>query len=473
MPGESKVRLKPDTTSDGSLIARDAAHLWHPYTQMLTRPAPIAIVRGEGVYLFTEDGRRLLDGTSSWWVNIHGHSHPKLNAALAAQAGEIEHVIFANCTHKPGVALAERLVDVLPWGLTRIFYSDNGSTAVEVAMKMASQYWSNQGQNRRRFITLHHAYHGDTVGAMSASETSVFTRPFAPMLFDVVRAHAPYCYRCPLGLDRRSCQVECLGESARIAAVSPASWVETLGAQLEQHGHEVAAVLVEPMLQGAGGMIVWPAEFLAGVRRLCERHGVLMIADEVLTGFGRTGRLFACEHADVTPDIICLSKAVTGGYLPLGVTATTEQIYDAFLSEDRTRTFFHGHSFTGNPLSCALGIASLDLIHETHAIDKVQQLEQWLRRGLAPLASHRSVGDVRVIGGVGIVELVSDKSTRVAGGYLDDVGPKLTQALLDRGVLLRPLGNVIYAMPPYVITEAETAWLTAQIAAVIDEVLGT
>ena len=454
-----------------SLAARDAAHLWHPYTQMLTRPEPLAIVRGEGVYLFAEDGRRFLDGTSSWWVNIHGHSHPKLNAALAAQADEIEHVIFANCTHRPGVELAERLVDVLPNGLTRIFYSDNGSTAVEVAMKMASQYWSNQGQSRRTFITLHHAYHGDTVGAMSASEASLFTKPFTPMLFDVVRAHAPYCYRCPLGLERASCEVACLGVGTRPAAVSPDTWLETLGAQLEQHRGDVAAVLVEPMLQGAGGMIVWPIEFLDGVRKLCDAHGVLMIADEVLTGFGRTGRLFACEHANVAPDIMCMSKAVTGGYMPLGVTAATERIYDAFLSEDRAHTFFHGHSFTGNPLACALAVASLELIHETRAVDKVQRIEQWLRRGLEPLASHRAVGDVRILGGVGIVELVSDKTTKSAGGYLDEVGPTLTKAFLARGLLLRPLGNIVYAMPPYVINEEETDWLTAQIRQAIDEVL--
>jgi adenosylmethionine-8-amino-7-oxononanoate aminotransferase len=456
-----------------SLAERDALHLWHPYTQMLTRPAPIPIVGGEGVYLFTEDGRRLLDGTSSWWVNIHGHSHPKLNEALAAQAREIEHVIFANCTHRPGVELAERLVAVLPPGLSRIFYSDNGSTAVEVAMKMASQYWTNQGQPRRTFITLHHAYHGDTVGAMSASEASLFTRPFTSMLFDVVRAHAPYCYRCPLGLERTACLTECLGSSARPPHVSPSSWADTLGEQLARMGGDVAAVLVEPMLQGAGGMIVWPPEFLAGVRRLCDEYGVLMIADEVLTGFGRTGRLFACEHAGVTPDIICLSKAVTGGYMPLGVTAATERIYDAFLSDDRTRTFFHGHSFTGNPLACALAVASLELIEESRAVEKVQALEGWLRRGLEPLALHGAVGEVRVIGGVGIVELVSDKATRSAGGYLDDVGPKLTQAFLDRDLLLRPLGNVIYAMPPYVITEAETSWMTTQIADVIAQVIDT
>lgn len=460
----------PARASD--LAARDAAHLWHPYTQMLTRPSPIPIVRGDGIYLYTDDGRRLLDGTSSWWVNIHGHAHPVLNAALAAQARELEHVIFANCTHRPGVELAERLVGVLPQGLTRIFYSDNGSTAVEVAMKMASQYWSNQGQSRRTFLTLHHAYHGDTVGAMSASELSVFTQPFSPMLFDVVRAHAPYCYRCPMGLERATCRIDCLGADVCPVALTPEPWASTLGAQLERLGSDVAAVLVEPMLQGAGGMIVWPAEFLAGVRRLCDQYGVLMIADEVLTGFGRTGRLFACEHANVTPDIICLSKAVTGGYMPLGVTAATERIYEAFLSEDRTRTFFHGHSFTGNPLACALAIASLDLVRDTRAVEKVGQLEGWLRRGLEPLTSHPSVGDVRVLGGVGIVELVSDKATKAAGGYLDDVGPRLTKAFLDRGVLLRPLGNIVYAMPPYVITEDETAWLTTQIREVIDEVIG-
>lgn len=459
-------------SGEKSLASRDDARVWHPYTQMRTRPAPIPIVRGQGVYLYTEDGRRLLDGTSSWWVNIHGHSHPVLNEALAAQAGRLEQVIFANCTHEPAVAFAEQLVGVLPHGLSRVFYSDNGSTAVEVALKMASQYWSNRGEHRRVFITLQHAYHGDTVGAMSASAPSVFTAPFAPMLFEVARAHAPYCYRCPLQLERSTCDVECLGRSSRPPAVAGDSWRETLGELLVRHGKNVAAVLVEPMLQGAGGMIVWPAEFLAGVRQLCDEHGTLMIADEVLTGFGRTGRLFACEHASVSPDIICLSKAVTGGYLPLGVTVASDEIYEAFLSEDRTHTFFHGHSFTGNPLACALALASLRLIQDTAAVDKVRNLEGWLRDGFEPLRQHPSVGDIRVLGGVGIVELVADKSTKSAGGYLDTVGPRLTKGFLERGLLLRPLGNVVYAMPPYVITEAETRWMTSQIVDTVSEVVG-
>jgi adenosylmethionine-8-amino-7-oxononanoate aminotransferase len=444
----------------GDLVARDRACLWHPYTQMLTRPDPIPVVRGEGIYLYTDDGRRLLDGTSSWWVNIHGHSHPRLNEALAAQARQLEHVIFANCTHRPAIELGERLVAVVPRGLSRVFYSDNGSTAVEVALKLALQYWRNQGQpGRRTFLALHHAYHGDTVGAMSASEDSPFTRPFAPMLFDVVRAHAPYCYRCPLGLERSSCRIECLGPGP-----------ETVAGELARRGDEIAAVLVEPMLQGAGGMVVWPAEFLAGIRRLCDQAGVLMIADEVFTGFGRTGRLFACEHAGVSPDIICLSKALTGGYLPLGATIATEALFEAFLSADRTRTFFHGHSFTANPLACAVAIASLDLLEETRALDRVRDLERWLRAGLEPLAALPLVGEVRVIGGVGIVELVTDKQTRAAGGYLDQMGPRLTAACLERGLLLRPLGNVLYLMPPYVITESEAAWAIDQVADVLRSV---
>ncbi len=431
-----------------NLNARDRACLWHPYTQMLTQPPLLPVVRAQGVYLYTEDGRRIMDGISSWWVNLHGHSHPKLNEALAAQAREMEQVIFAGCTHRPAVELAERLLEALPPGLSRIFYSDNGSTAVEVALKLALQYWRNRGQpGRRTFIALHHAYHGDTVGAMSASEDSLFTRPFASMLFPVVRAHAPYCYRCPLGLQRETCAIACLSD---------------LEARLKECGDAVAAVLIEPMLQGAGGMIVWPSEFLAGARKLADQHGTLFIADEVLTGFGRTGRMFACEHAAVRPDLVCLSKGLTAGYMPMGATAATEEIYEAFLSEDRAKTFFHGHSYTANPLACAVGIASLQLFRDEGVLERIATLECQLRAGLEPLRRFPWVGDVRVIGGIGIVELESSEA-----GYLDSLGPRLYQAFLDRGLLLRPLGNVVYFMPPYVITEDEVAWALEQISEVI------
>ena len=352
-------------TSD-ELIERDRKYLWHPYTRMASQTAPLPIVRGKGVYLYTQDGRRFLDGISSWWVNIHGHAHPKLNQALADQARDLAHVVFAGCTHPPAVNLAERLVKATPAGLTRVFYSDNGSTAVEVAVKLAWQYWKNLGQHERRvFVTLDHAYHGDTVGAMSVSGKSVFSDAFTPLLFSVVRAHAPYCYRCPLQLNRATCHIECLRD---------------LEDRLKTHGDAVAGIIVEPMLQGAGGMIVWPAEYLAGVRRLCDQYGTLLIADEVLTGFGRTGRMFACDHASVAPDIMCLSKALTAGYLPLGATLVTDAIYDAFFSEDDTKTFFHGHSFTANPLACAVALASLDLLEQDGTLERVRLLEQQLRR---------------------------------------------------------------------------------------------
>jgi adenosylmethionine-8-amino-7-oxononanoate aminotransferase len=435
------------------LVDRDRVHSWHPYTQMLTERPPLPVVKASGVYLYTEDGRRILDGISSWWVNLHGHAHPKLNAALAAQARELEHVVFAGCTHPPAVDLAERLVEILPPGLTRVFYSDNGSTAVEVALKMAWQYWQNTGHaERQSFITLDRAYHGDTVGAMSVSAESSFTDPFKPLMFAVTRTHEPYCYRCPVGLTRSTCRIECLNK------------LESL---LQERGPTVAAVLVEPMLQGAGGMIVWPSEFLAGVRRLCDAYGTLMIADEVLTGFGRTGRMFACEHASVTPDIICLSKGVTAGYLPLGVSVATEAVYEAFLSEDRRKTFFHGHSYSANPLACAVGLASLDLFREEDVLARIGRLERQLREGLEPLRALPIVGDVRVIGGVGVLELVSDSATKASGGYLDAIGPRLAAACLERNLLIRPLGSVLYFMPPYVITDDEVAWALDTIATVL------
>ena len=410
-----------------TLVDRDRQFVWHPYTQMKTAPPPLPIVRGQGVYLYTADGRKLLDGISSWWVNIHGHSHPRLNQAIADQAKALEHVIFAGATHEPGVDLAERLVGILPAGLAKIFYSDNGSTAVEVAVKMAMQYWRNRGQPaRQRIVALDHAYHGDTIGAMAVSAPSVFTEAFAPLLFPVDR-------------------------------VRP----DEVDSHLQHHGDRVAAVIVEPMLQGAGGMIMWPAESLAGVRAACYRHGVLMIADEVLTGFGRTGRMFACEHASVTPDICCVSKALTAGYLPLAATAATNAVYEAFLSDDRTKTFFHGHSFTANPLACAVALASLDLIEEGRVLERIGRLERQLRDGLSPLAHLPAVADVRVLGGVGVVEIGSQ------GGYLDDIGPRLYHEFLNRGVLLRPLGNVLYFMPPYVITDAEVDWVLGCIGAVV------
>jgi adenosylmethionine-8-amino-7-oxononanoate aminotransferase len=430
-----------------TLIKRDRAHLWHPYTQEKTAPLPIPIVHGKGIWLYTEDGKKILDGISSWWVNIHGHSHPRLNEAIARQARELEYVMFAGFTHKPAIELAEKLVEILPDGLTRVFYSDNGSTAVEVALKMAFQYWLNRGEaERKTFVTLHNSYHGDTVGAMSASEDSAFTFPFKKLLFDVRRADSAYCYRCSLGLKRETCAIDCLGSLEKI---------------LSKESETIAAVLIEPMLQGAGGMIVHPKEFLKGVRTLCDKYKTLLIADEVLTGFGRTARMFACEYACITPDIICLSKALTAGYMPMGATAATEEIYEAFLSDDRKKTFFHGHSYTANPLSCAVAIESLKIFEKEKTLERVHTLEKKFNEQLKPLKNLPNVGNVRVIGGVGIVELESD------GGYLANIGQELYLKFLERGLLLRPLGNVLYFMPPYVISEAETDWALSQIEEVL------
>jgi adenosylmethionine-8-amino-7-oxononanoate aminotransferase len=408
-----------------TLAERDRKVLWHPFTQMQTAPAPLEIVRGEGVWLETSDGRRLLDGISSWWVNIHGHSHPKLNAALAAQAQELEHVIFAGCTHRPAVELAEALLQVLPPGLARVFYSDNGSTAVEVALKMALQYWSNRGEPRRRFLALRGAYHGDTVGAMSASARGLFTAAFEPLLFEMEHV----------------------------------ATLEEMRAALQRG--DVAAVILEPMIQGAAGMRLWSAEFLRGVRALCDTWGALLIADEVFTGFGRTGRMFACEHAGISPDLICLSKGLTAGYLPLGATVTTEAVYEAFLSDDWAKTFFHGHSYTANPLACAVACASLRIFQEQPVLERVARLERQLQAGLAPLRRCSHVTEVRVLGGVGAVELAETP------GFLERLRPRLVDDFLRRGLLLRPLGRVFYFMPPYVITEAETEWALEQIRAVL------
>ena len=403
------------------LVERDRKHLWHPYTQEKIAPAPLPVVGGKGVWLELADGRKILDGISSWWVNIHGHSHDYLNEALYRQAKTLEHVIFAGFTHEPAIELAERLIKILPPGLTRVFYSDNGSTAVEVALKMAHQFWANTGRERKTFVALTGAYHGDTFGAMAASDESSFTAPFKNLLFKVLRAASPRAD----------------------------NFIESLETILVNNTSEIAAVIVEPLLQGAGGMIVWSADDLRRVRELCDTHNVLLIADEVLTGFGRTGEMFACEHAGITPDIICLSKALTAGYLPLGATVAKEKVYQAFLSDDRAKTFFHGHSFTANPLACAVACASLELFERECSLERITLIKRKFQERLPRLLDLKIVGDVRIIGAIGVIELNEN------GGYLANVGQTLFQEFLSRNILLRPLGNVLYFMPPYVISEGE------------------
>ena len=445
------IRLRYASTM-ASLAARDRACVWHPFTQMQTAPDPLPVVGGEGAYLITEDGRRVLDGISSWWVNVHGHCNPRVSQAIAAQANRLEHVMFAGCTHPPAVELAERLVARLPSGLNRVFYSDNGSTAVEVALKMAYQYWTNRGETRRRtFLALEHAYHGDTVGAMSASHDSLFTASYAPLLFRVERVAVPRDYLASMD--------PALDGNATVPLVG----LESL---LERRGAEIAAVIVEPMLQAVGGMRVWKPEFLRRLRALCDQHGLLLIADEVMTGFGRTGPMFACEHGPVEPDLICLSKGLTAGYLPLSVTVASDRVYEAFLSEDRRKTFFHGHSFTANPLGCAAALAGLDIFDDEGVLRRIALIADRMRSRLAEFVGRDCFRDVRQIGAVGILELETGSA-----GYLAEIGPRMAAAFLERNLLLRPNGDILYFMPPYVVTDPEIDWVFDQIEEVVSSLL--
>ena len=436
-----------------SLAARDRACVWHPFTQMKTAPDPLPIVGGAGAYLISEDGRRILDGISSWWVNVHGHCNPRVGRALAAQASQLEHVMFAGCTHPPAVELAERLVSLLPGRLAKVFFSDNGSTAVEVALKMAYQFWTNRGEPQRRtFLALEHAYHGDTVGAMSASHDSLFTSSYAPLLFEVERVQVPGDYLSSMVPSRDGTASEPL---------------EEIRFKLERTAPEIAAVIIEPMLQAAGGMFVWKPEFLRALRDLCDEFGLLLIADEVMTGFGRTGPLFACEHGPVEPDLICLSKGLTCGYLPLAVTVASEDVYEAFLSDDRRKTFFHGHSFTANPLGCAAALAGLDIFAEENVLDRIRRIEARMRSRLASFVGKPYVRDVRQLGGVGIVEFETGGQ-----GYLSEIGPRMAAEFLARDLLLRPNGDILYFMPPYVVTDEEIDWVFDQIEDVASSLMG-
>lgn len=410
--------------------------IWHPFTRAGHDPEPLHIVRAEGSYLYTKDGRKVLDAISSWWVNLHGHAHPKIAAAIADQAGKLEHVLLAGATHDAIENLSHELGAILPPSLDHIFFSDDGSTAVEVALKIALQYWRNIGRpQRREIVALEHAYHGDTAGAMSVSESSTFTEAFDAMRFPVHRAHSAYCYRCPVGLKRETCHVEC---------------AKSLEEILDQHGDRIAALIVEPLLQGAGGMIVHPVEFLQRVRAACAKHGVLLIADEVLTGFGRTGKMFACELAGVTPDLMCLSKGITGGFLPMGATVLTDRIYEAFDSPEPSRAFWHGHSYTGNPLACAAALANLEIFRAERVFDRIAAISAVHAERLPQFAKLEKVGDTRQIGTIGAIELRVDDA-----GYLSTLRPRLYKFFLDRDVLLRPLGNVIYILPPYCTAPAE------------------
>lgn len=442
------------------LIEWDRRYVWHPFTQHLLWNAvdPLIIVGGEGEYLFDADGNRYIDGHSSLWCNIHGHRRPEINSAIIKQLDRIAHSTQLGLASPPAIRLAKRLVDLAPPGLTKVFYSDDGSTSVEVAVKMAYGYWHHVGQPQRsRFVALRNAYHGDTIGAVSVGGIDLFHGVYAPLLFKTEFAPSPYCYRCPLGKCRDTCNLAC---------------AEEIGRLLDEHRGQVAAVVVEPLIQCAAGMITAPPGHLRRVRELCDRHDVFLIADEVATGMGRTGRMFACEHENVVPDLMCVSKGLTGGYLPLAATLATERIYEAFLGPiESGRTFYHGHTFTGNPLGCVAALANLDIFESDRTLEqlpaKIERLTGHLRR----LADNPHVGDVRQCGMIAGIELVKDKATREAYSYGLQVGAQVCAHARQYGVILRPLADVIVVMPPLAISHDNIDHLMNTVERCITEIV--
>jgi adenosylmethionine-8-amino-7-oxononanoate aminotransferase len=433
--------VEVDLMDRKSLLLKDLRHSWHPYTQMstLTTEPPMLIDRAEGLFLFDAEGNRYYDAISSWWCVVHGHGHPRIREAVARQMERLDHVLFAGVTHEPAVRLASRLAAIAPEGLSRVFFSDNGSTAVEVALKMSLQCRRNLGREERTaFVCLDHGYHGDTTGCMSVSGVDAFLRAFRPILFPARRVPAPYCYRCPVGKTYPECGVSC---------------VDALGDALREGGEAISAVILEPLLLGAGGMIVYPPEYLSRAAALASERGVHLILDEVATGFGRTGTMFACEQAGVSPDFLCLSKGLTGGTMPLAATLTTAEVYNSFLGgPDSGKTFYHGHTYTANPVGCAAALASLDLFEEAELVDRVARLAPRLAEGVRELAELPLVGDVRGIGMVAALELVRDKETKEPLPGTAPLFRDLRREGLRRGLFLRPLGNVVYLFLPQAVT---------------------
>jgi adenosylmethionine-8-amino-7-oxononanoate aminotransferase len=407
---------------------------------------PLIIERAQGSYLIDTEGRKYLDGTSSIWVNLHGHRHPALDRAVKRQLDKVAHSTLLGLSNIPAIELARELIKIAPQGLTRVFYSDNGSTAVEVALKMAVQYWQQRHPDagpKHSFLHLKLAYHGDTIGAVSVGNIELFHGRFKPLLFPTVEAEPPYCYRCPLRLSYPSCAMACL---------------EPIEQLLKTRHRELAGFIIEPVMQAAAGMILHPPGYLRRIRELCTRYGVLLIADEVATGFGRTGKMFACRHEEVTPDLMAISKGLTGGYLPLAATLTTEEIYQAFLGRyDEFKTFFHGHSYTGNPLGCAAALASLEIFRRQRVLQSVKQKTGYLAQLLAPLKQSPHVGDIRQAGLMVGIELVRDQVGKEPYRLEERIGQRVAAAARERGLLLRPLGHVIVLVPPLSVSREELA----------------
>ncbi|TDJ00441.1 MAG: adenosylmethionine--8-amino-7-oxononanoate transaminase [Deltaproteobacteria bacterium] len=442
----------------------DLRTLWHPFTQMgdWMDGRPVVIERGEGNYLIDTEGRRYLDGISSMWVNLHGHDHPRIRAAIHTQLDRLAHSTLLGLANEPSIELAARLVELAPAGLTRVFFSDNGSTAVEIALKMAFQFWQQHedqaSRARTRFVALKGAYHGDTLGAVALGGVESFHEIFRPLVFEALRAENAYCYRCPYGLRYPDCGIHCL---------------ESLEGLLERHGHEVAAVVVEPLVQAAAGILLLPDGWLKRARELCTRHGTLLIVDEVATGFGRTGRMFACEHEGVTPDLMTIAKGMSAGFLPLAATLTSEEIFEGFLGPVRDqRQFFHGHSYSGNALACAASLASLEVFEQEAVLEHVREMSEHLARRLETLRRLPAVGEIRQRGLMVGIELVQDRATREPFDAGERIGALVCMAIRKHGVILRPLGETIVLMPPLSVQRGEIEHLVDALAKCIAQVTG-
>lgn len=422
----------------------DKQYLWHPFTQMKEwmKEPPLIITEGRGSFLKDISGKWYLDGISSVWVTVHGHGKKEINDTIKTQIDKISHSTLLGLTHPAAAKLAENLIKLSPEGLTKVFYSDCGSTAVEIGLKMAFQYWQHRGEKQKtKFLSLNNAYHGDTVGAVSVGGIDIFHRIFSPLLFKSYKAPSPYCYRCELGRTYPSCEMFCLKEMEKI---------------IQKHSGEIAGLLIEPLVQGAGGMIVFPPGYSRGVSKLCKKYNILLIADEVATGFGRTGKMFACEHENIRPDILCLAKGITGGYLPLAATITREKIYKAFLGKFKDlKTFFHGHTYTGNQLACVAALANLEVFRKEKTLRKMQRKIEMLKKGLADIALLPHVGEARQMGFMVGIELVRDKKTGKPYPIEDRMGWKVCLKAREKGLILRPLGDIVVLMPPLSISLQE------------------
>ncbi|MDR3157104.1 MAG: adenosylmethionine--8-amino-7-oxononanoate transaminase [Lactobacillales bacterium] len=445
-----------------NLEERDLKYIWHPCSQMhdYENFPPIVIERGEGVYLYDIRGRRYLDIISSWWCNLLGHTNPVISGKIKNQLDKIEHVIFANFTHEPAIELCERLLKYIPEGLTKFHFSDNGSASVECALKMSFQYQQQIGQKEKtKFLCFSDGYHGETLGALSVGTLDLYAKLYQPILIDSNQVRAPDCYRCPFKKKRTSCSCECFVFAQEI---------------FKKHGKKTCAMIVEPLLQGSAGMRMYPPLYLEKLRRLCDEYEVLLIADEIATGFGRTGKMFAFDHTDVSPDIMCLSKGLTGGFMPMSLTVTTDKIYRAFYGEyERHIAFMHSHTYAGNPLGCAAACGVLDVLENENILEFAGERSSYLTKKLEDvLLSHKNVGEIRHLGLIHAIELVADKETKKALNSSKRVGYQIYKKALHLGLILRPLGDVLYFNPPLIITEDEIDEAVSKCFAAIEMVLG-